>query len=183
MERSAQNNGRRIVNLLTALVALTGALAVGLAVVLFLLWRDYRDLRHAVAFAAGEQGMSAREVVEEVSRRQEAFSAQLAAEGKETARQVAEFERRAADIRKQGGGPIDSAQKAVDIAQLMMDQSLLALKQTATLHEVLQKSSRPLAAQRELIEAEGDAATPRSARRPARSSSSRPASDTPARTE
>lgn len=182
MERSAQDNGRRIVNLLTALVALTGALAVGLAIGLFLLWREYRDLRDAAALAAGEQGMSAREVVEEVSRRQEAFSAQLAAEGKETARQVAEFERRAADIRKQGGGPIDSAQKAVDIAQLMMDQSLLALKQTATLHEALQKSSRPLAAQRELIEAEGDAHTPRSARRPPRSS--RPASDaSPARSE
>jgi hypothetical protein len=65
----------------------------------------------------------------------------------------------------------------------MMDQSLLALKQTATLHEVLQKSSRPLAAQRELIETEGDAPTPRNARRSPRPS--RPASDasSPARPE
>jgi hypothetical protein len=104
MERSAQDNGRRIVNLLTALVALTGALAVGLAIGFLLLWREYRDLRDAAALAAGEQGMSAREVVGEVSRRQEAFSAQLAAEGKETARQVAEFERRAADIRSRAAG-------------------------------------------------------------------------------
>jgi hypothetical protein len=179
MALSERDEARRIVNLLTALVVLTGALAIGLAIGSVVLWREYRGLRSAVAAGVGQEGMSARSTLEEVSRRQAAFSAQLATSGKETARQVAEFERRAAEIRKKGGGPINTASKAVEIAQLMMDQSLLALKQTATGHDVLRKISAPLAAQRELIEAERDEPASRNGRRPPRPAQREP----PARAE
>lgn len=129
--------------LLTILVGLTALLLVGLATGALVAWREYRALRGAATVAMGE-GASANALLEEVSIRQRAASEQLAAMVSDAERQVAQFERRAAAIRRKDGGPIDSAAKAMDIAQLMMDQSLLALKQTAALQDVLAKSAAPL---------------------------------------
>jgi hypothetical protein len=144
MDDPTAHTTRRVTRLLTILVGLTALLLVGLAAGALVAWREYRDLRGAATLAMGEG--SARAVVEEVSTRQRAASKQLAAIAADAERQIAQFERRAAAIRSQdGGGPIDAAAKAMNISQLMMDQSLLALKQTAALQDVLAKSSGPLA--------------------------------------
>lgn len=154
--------------LLGILVGLTAVLVAALAIGSVVAWREYRQLRSAMALALGEQRMSGGDVVKEVSTRQQAASAQLAAMVKDSERQIAQFEKRADSIREKGGGPIDSVEKALDITQLMVDQSLLALKQSATLQDVLAKGARPLVAspqQDEPEERPSPDAPPRSARR------------------
>jgi hypothetical protein len=168
MDTPYSPEARRMTKLLGLLVGLTAILVVGLAIGGLVAWREYRQLRSAMALALGEQRMSPGDVVNEVSTRQRAASTQLAEMVSDSERQIAQFEKRAASIRDKGGGPIDSAEKALDATQLMADQMILLLKQTTTLQDVLAKGARPFAgpAQDEKPEERSPLdARPRSARR------------------
>ncbi len=164
---------QRLVRLLTALVALVAALLVALAVGAVVAWREYARLRSAVALAVGRDGSSAHDLLAGITQRREAMSGALAAAARDARAQIAQFEQRTARLREQGGGPIESAKRGLELSQLMSDEMLLQLKLMTTLDSVLEKAARPLAAERELLEDDGhvtDRATPR-ARAPAPSPS------------
>jgi hypothetical protein len=154
----------RVVKLLTALVALAAVLVAMLGAGGLLAWREYARLRGMSHAALGER--SAVELLEERRASRQRAVERLAAMGKDARRQIATFEKRAGDIRAKGGGPIDSAEKALDLAMLMMDQSLFALKQTAALQDALVKGALPLATEGDDEQLEPSSAAPRSARRP-----------------
>jgi hypothetical protein len=164
---------QRVVRLLTTLVALAAVLVVSLGLGAALAWREYSRLRTASQAALGDRGAGA--IIEEVSARQQRAVDRLDAMGRDAKRQIAVFEKRAAEIRaKDGGGPIDSAAKALDIASLMMDQSLLALKLTTAMQEAIVKGALPLdagpaetdAVVQDEANAREEQIAPRSARRP-----------------
>jgi hypothetical protein len=150
----ADRGNDRIVKLLTALVMLTSVLVLALAAGGALLWREYATLRGSL------EREVAREVAVEVSRRQEAISAELVSVGREATRQIARFERRAAELRIEGGGPVDSAKRAIELTQLMADELLLQLKLMTTLEDALGNTARPLTLQRELLGSDGDGERP-----------------------
>lgn len=153
-----------MVTLLAALVALVGLLAVGLALAGALAWREYARLRDAVEAAGDGGGAPLRDLAAEATHRQEQASRELATAARDATRQIDEFERRAERLRAQQGGPVASAARAVEMAQLMADEMLLQLKLMNTLQSVLEKTARPLDAQRRLVDR---AERPVSARRPA----------------
>jgi hypothetical protein len=156
---------RRVVGLLTALVALVAVLVVGVAAGGIVLWREYGRLRGAIEAAGDGGGTSVRDLAAEATHRQEQASRELAAAARDATRQIAEFERRAERLRQQPSGAVASAARAVEATQLMADQMLLQLKLMTTLDSVLEKTARPLDAQRRLLEGAPD--RPVSARRAA----------------
>lgn len=159
---------RRIPTLLAALVVLMSVLVVGLGAGALFAWREYARLRNASQAVVGDQGVAAR--LADMSTRQQRASARLSAMQKDAAKQIDGFEKRAAGIRGKGGGPIDSAAKALEVAALMMDQSLFALKQTAALQDAIVKATLPIGdAADDAVEGDPDTSdvhVPRSARRP-----------------
>ncbi len=144
-------SGARVTTLLTAVVALLAILVVGLAAGAALAWREVRDARRALTLDGGSGGVSARDTLDEIAQRQQRISSELAAMSRDASRQIAELERRAAVLRSQGGGPVETAKRAVEMTQLMVDEMMLQLKLMSTLDSVLEKTSRPLEAQRALL--------------------------------
>jgi len=143
MERAARGDGR-VVKLLTALVALLGLLVVGLAAGGALAWRELRRAERAVGLAREGGGPTAQDVLAEASRRQQAIAAEMGAVARDANRQIAEFERRAARLREQGGGgAVDNAKRAIEMTQLMADELLLQLKLMRGLDDALEKATRP----------------------------------------
>ena len=126
---------RRIERLLGALVALTAVLCAALMLGGALAWREYGHARRAADAVVGGRGVPA--LVEEMAARQRRAAERLSAMGADARKQIASFEKRATEIRAKGGGPIDSAAKALDIATLMMDQSIFALKQSAAMQDAI----------------------------------------------
>lgn len=180
METQPLETQQRVIRLLTALVALMAVLVVSLGVGAVIAWREYSRLRDASQAALGDRDAAA--LLEEMSARQQQALERLTSMVKDAERQTAAFERRAAAIRQRdGGGPIDAASKAVDLMTLMVDQSILALKQITAVQDALVKGAPPLGAgvgaaredatddeanDRAAASERGDRTAPRSARRP-----------------
>lgn len=145
----------RVVKLLAALVALAALLVVGAATGGLLLWREYRALRASVREVAAGDGASLRSVAVEISERQQRAAEELDRATRDASRQIRRFEERADALRAKGGGAIAEASRAVEMTQLMTDEMILQLKLMAALHGVLEKTLRPLAPERALLEANG----------------------------
>jgi hypothetical protein len=161
MERDRGPGDDRVVKLLAVLVALVAVLVLGAAAGGVALWREYRSLRAAVQAVAGGEGASLRGVAVEISGRQQRAADELTQVTRDAKREIARFERRADELRGQGGGAIAAASRAVETTQLMTDEMILQLKLMAELHAVIEKTVRPLAPERALLEGGGDAgATP-----------------------
>ena len=163
MEPRPVDTQQRVIKLLTALVALMAVLVVSLGVGAVIAWREYSRLRDASHAALGDRDAAA--LLEEMSARQQQALERLTAMVNDAERQTAAFERRAAAIRaRDDGGPIDAAAKAVDLMALMVDQSILGLKQFTAVQDALVKGAPPLgagAAREDATDADGDEADER----------------------
>ncbi len=154
MTPSRSVDDRRVVQLLGAAVALLAVLVVGLGVAGALAWREVGALRRATA-ALGERAPG--DTLKEVATRQGEASRQLAATVRDAERQIAQFQRRADELRsREGGGPMVVAARAVELMQLMTDQMMRALKQATAAQDVLAKAVRPLGAQEAVAGAGAD---------------------------
>jgi hypothetical protein len=160
----------RVVRLLGAIAALLGVLVLGLGIATALAWRGVAQLRGELTGRG--------DVVKELAARQQEASRQLAAMVGDARRQIAQFEARAAELRRRGNGPLETPARMAEMQQLMVDQMNLALKQATGMQDVLAKGSRP--AGDASGPSEAPRATPeepaRSARRPA---NARPRESTP----
>ncbi len=149
MDTAGRPDDRRIVTLLTVLVALLGALVLALALGGVTAWREYARMRSVVSGSGGGDGAAG--VLADVSRKQKAAAGELASMTRDYTRQIAQLERRIEGLRAQTGGPIDSANRVIELTQLMADEMMLQLKLMASLDGAVEKLIRPLPVQRELL--------------------------------
>lgn len=135
---------RRIVTLLSILVALVALLVVGLGVAGLWAARKLERVDDALAAVGG-----VREAAVELTQRQARTADALSRVARRTDAQVAELYQRAEEAKGKGGGPIKTVEKAVTLSQLLVDLQIALMHYAADTQEALAEAMRPLPAQRE----------------------------------